>query len=38
MDDDDMGCVEDWELEINLMDNDPVKKKTIQFQSHYTVR
>jgi len=26
MDDDDIGCVEDLELEINLMDNDPVEK------------
>ena len=25
-DDDDIGCVEDVESEINLVDNDPVKK------------
>ena len=38
MDDDDIGCVEDLELEINLVDNGPVKKHTIQFQSLYMVR
>ena len=26
MENDDIGCVEDFELEINLVDNDPVKK------------
>ena len=26
MEDDDIGCVEDLELEINLVDNDPVRK------------
>lgn len=38
MNDDDIECVEDLELEINLVDNVPVKKHTTQFQSPYTVR
>jgi len=37
MDDDDTGCVEDLELEINLVDNYPVKKN-IQLNSKSLIR